>query len=313
MSRFNCILCACLLLSPRPAAAEQVVFSPTAPYAQMRTLQTLQEQIAHGNAAAQAAQPKLMVHIAEIFLSAEPEAWSDPRNSRAAVLFLFSGGKPEIIRTILEKAKLTPAMDRVVKGALAYGEGEEEIAQKLLDPVDPRTLPNPLGGHLALIKATLLISKDPAQADTLLDVARLLMPGTLVEEAALRRQIFLLADGANLDKVTLLSRQYLHRFRTSVYAENFRERFAVATIKMAAAGDVKQLAKMDGRGQGNADLTRRAGSTSPWPKRRSSTARSVAARFASEKAKTLAASGSADEARATLYAAAALVAVRSGR
>jgi chemotaxis protein MotC len=289
------------------ARADQDAASPNAPYAQMRTLQLLQEQIAHGNAAAQAAQPKLMGHIADVFLAAPPEAWSDPRNSRAAVLFIFSGGNPQVVRTILERAKLTPAVDRLVKGALAYGEGEEQIAVALLDPIDPKSLPNALGGHLALVKASMMAGKDVGKADRLLDIARLLMPGTLVEEAALRRQIFMLADSNALDKVTLLARQYLHRFRGSLYAENFRERFAVAALKLAAAGDTPQLNKLDAVvKEMKPDEARRF--YLALSKTAIVNGRLDTGRLAADKAKALAPAGSVDAARANLYGAAALVA-----
>lgn len=298
---------AALLGAVHGAAADQDAASPNAPYAQMRTLQLLQEQVAHGNAAAQGAQPKLMSHIADVFLATPPEAWSDPRNSRAAVLFIFSGGNPQVVRTILERAKLTPATDRLIKGALAYGEGEESIAAALLDPIDPKSLPNALGGHLALVKATMVAGKDVAKADRLLDVARLLMPGTLVEEAALRRQIFMLADTAAVDKVTLLARQYLHRYRTSVYAENFRERFAGAALKLAAAGDNGQLTKFDSVvKEMRPDEARRF--YLAMAKAALVNGRLDTARIASDKAKALAPDGTADAARASLYAAAALVA-----
>ncbi len=298
---------AVLLGMVQAAQADQNPTSPNAPFMQMRTLQTLQEQVAHGNAAAQAAQPKLMAHIADMFLAADAEAWSDPRNTRAAVLFILSGGKPEVVRTILDHAKITPSMDRLMKGALAYGEGEEGIATALLEPIDPKSLPNAIGGHLALVKASLVAGKDPAKADKLLDIARLLMPGTLVEEAALRRQIFLLADTDQLDKVTLLSRQYLHRFRTSVYAENFRERFAVAALRFAAAGDTVQLSKLDPViKEMRPDEARRF--YLAMAKAAITNGRTAAARVVSDKAKALAASGSADAARADLYSAAALVA-----
>ena len=306
-SRLLAATAAALLGLAPGARADQDPTSPNAPFLQMRTLQTLQEQVAHGNATAQAAQPKLLAHIGDMFLSADPESWSDPRNARAAVLFILSGGKPEVVRTVLERAKLTPALDRLMKGALAYGEGEETIAAALLDPIDPKTLPNAIGGHLALVKAGLVAGKDAARADKLLDLARLLMPGTLVEEAALRRQIFLLADTNRLDKVTLLSRQYLHRFRTSVYAENFRERFAVAILRFAAAGDTPQLAKFDAViKEMRPDEARRF--YLAMAKAAITNGHTATARMAADKAKALAPAGSPDAARADLYSSAALVA-----
>ncbi len=212
----------------------------------MRALQALQDQVAHGSAAAQAAQAKMLAHVADAFAAADPAVWREPRNAGAAALYLFSAGRAAAVRAVLERhPAFTPEGDRLVKGALAYAEGQDDIARTLLGGLDPRAMPASLGGHLALVMATLLADKDPARADAMLDAARLLVPGTLVEEAALRRQIFLLADAATLDKFTALSRQYIRRFRSSVFAANFKGRLTSFAVKLAVAGDVAQLAKLD--------------------------------------------------------------------
>ena len=179
-----------------------------APYQAVRSLQALQDQVAHGSTAAQAAQAKMLVHVAAVFAEAGPAAWKEPRNADAAALYLFSAGRAGAVRDVIARgAAFPPEEDRLVKGALAYAEGQDEIARGLLGKFDPKALPRGLGGHLALVMATLYADKDPARAGAMLDMARLLVPGTLVEEAALRRQIFLLADTASLEKFTALSRQ----------------------------------------------------------------------------------------------------------
>ena len=58
-------------------------------------------------------------------------------------------------------------------------------------PVDPLTQPPELGAFLALVKGSITAADDPAAAQKMFDEARLLSPGTLVEEAALRRSIAL--------------------------------------------------------------------------------------------------------------------------
>ena len=212
----------------------------------MRSLQRLQDQVAHGNRAAQAAQAKMLAHVADIFSAADPAVWKEPRNADAAALYLFSAGKARTIRALVEQGVVFAAdRDRLVKGALAYAEGQDEVARALLGKYDPRSLPRALGGHLALVLATMSADKDPGRAEAMLDSARLLVPGTLVEEAALRRQVFLLADVASLDKFTALSRQYMRRFRGSVYATNFKARLTSFAVRLAVAGDVAQLSKVD--------------------------------------------------------------------
>ena len=266
----------------------------------MRTLQVLQEQVAHGNTTAQTAQPQLMAHIAEGFLAADPAVWSEPRNARAAVLFLLSGGRPNVIRSVLERARFPAGIDRLLKGALAYGEGQDEIARQLLGGVDPQTVPTALGAHLALVQATLSADQDAAKAIKLLDVARLLAPGTLIEEAALRREVFLLINKGASDKAMLLSRQYFRRYRTSSYADNFRQRFADAAIRMAVAGDTKQLSQLD-----SVLNEVPAGETRAFYLLVGRTAlldgKTPGARFAANKALMLASKGSPEETRAKLY------------
>ena len=217
-----------------------------APSEAMRAFQRLQDQVAHGNKTAQAAQAKMLAHVADVFAAADPAAWKEPRNADAAALYLFSAGKAKTVRALVEQGAVFAAdRDRLVKGALAYAEGQDEVARALLGKYDPRSLPRALGGHLALVLGTMSADKDPGRAETMLDAARLLVPGTLVEEAALRRQVFLLADVASLDKFTALSRQYMRRFRGSVYAANFKARLTSFAVRLAVAGDVAQLSKVD--------------------------------------------------------------------
>ena len=175
-----------------------------------------------------------------------PAVWAESRNAHAAALYLFSAGHPATVRAVLDRhAAFTPEGDRLVKGALAYAEGQDDTARALLGTFDPKSLPVRLGGHLALVMATLLADKEPVRASAMLDAARLLVPGTLVEEAALRRQIFLLADAATIDKFASLSRQYVHRYRSSVFAANFKARLTSFAVRLAVAGEVAQLSKLE--------------------------------------------------------------------
>jgi chemotaxis protein MotC len=77
-----------------------------------------------------------------------------------------------------------------------------------------------------------------------LDEARLLMPGTLVEEAALRREIFLAGQIDNADKFEALAVQYIRRFRHSIYAGNFREHLAVALTRFSFAQNTNMFSRV---------------------------------------------------------------------
>lgn len=225
--------------APVPAPAADV-----SPVTLVRSLQILQEQIANGNVAAHAAQGALLTRIEKRFAEAPPETWQDPRNARAAVIYLLGGGKPATIRTLLSSEKPPAVDDRLIKGALAYVEGREEEALDLLRTVDVRSLPPSLAGPVALVQSALAVRKDVATAMAYLDEARLLMPGTLVEEAALRREIFLAGQIDNADRFEALAIQYVRRFRHSIYAGNFREHLAVALTRFSFAQNTTMFSRI---------------------------------------------------------------------
>lgn len=222
------------LLAGAPAAAETPA-DTIPPFEMVRTLQTLQAQIATGNAAAVTAQRELLTVMEQRFLAAPPSVWQDGRNARAAVIYTLSGGNPRLMRSLLAIAPPIAVDANLAAGSLAYIENREEEARKRLLPLEARTLPMSLGGQVALVQAGLVAREDLNRAIKLLDDARLLMPGTLVEEAALRREVFLVAQTGNLDRFEFLSRQYLRRFGTSIYAEDFRQRFATAIARLGIA------------------------------------------------------------------------------
>jgi chemotaxis protein MotC len=81
-----------------------------------------------------------------------------------------------------------------------------------------------------------LVAKDDLKASIeRLDEARLMMPGTLVEEAALRREIFVAGQLDDFDKFETVALQYFRRFRHSIYAGNFRQRFSLAVARFSFA------------------------------------------------------------------------------
>jgi len=101
------------------------------------------------------------------------------------------------------------------------------------------TLPTDLGAFLALVKGSLLATEQPAAALALLDDARLLSPGTLVEEAALRRSVGIAAAQGDGARFALASTQYVEDYLYSPYASQFADAFVsgVITLHMAISQD----------------------------------------------------------------------------
>lgn len=221
------------------AAAESA-----APHVLVRALQELQTQIVAGRASAREDQPRMLADIANHFSSAPADVWREPRHARAAIIWLLSGGSSRGMRSILRHGNFPDLEAQLARGALAYAEGRIQQAIEILVPVEPRSLDPALGGQIALVQAALVLSQDRQRAIESLALARLLAPGTLVEETALRRQISLVGQTQDVEAFAYLSRQYARRFKSSLYAEEFRESFTQTFMRIGIAAPEDQLIKL---------------------------------------------------------------------
>jgi chemotaxis protein MotC len=294
-------LLACALTLTVAARAEDAAISPVQ---LVNTLQNAQGEIAQGDSAAYAAQPKLLREISEAFSAAKPEVWQKSRNAHAAVIYLLSGGQPRVVTRLLEGGNLPKDDENLIRGALAYELGHETEARQLLGALDPKSLELTLGGQVAFVQSILLTTVDARKAVGLLDLARLLSPGGLVEEAALRREVALVGDIArDADKFMALAGQYMSRFPKSPYADNFLKSFTTALLRLQLAEDVANFPKFESM---TANLGRddRRGLFLTIARTALVSGKIAMADVAASKALTLAAADSADAARGRLYQAA---------
>jgi chemotaxis protein MotC len=277
------------------------------PYVLLRSLRAVQDKVAVGDLAAHEEQRRLLQTYGEDMRSLPVGVWDDVRNVRAAIFFVLSGGNPAVIKTVLGRPR-TPFIERrLLKGALAYGEGRLVDALSMVHKIDARKLDPLLAGMVALIQGTLVSKKDGVKAVSYFDDARLLAPGTLIEESALRQQILLVAREGELERFDTLTDQYSRRFPNSLFARNFRRQFF--------GGVARQNFK-----RGNEWLTRTEAELLKVPaSERVGLYLSIAeeatkagnigiARFAAEKAREMSAIGSSSMQRAKLFEGASLVA-----
>lgn len=215
------------------------------PTEMVRTLNGLQSQMALGDTSARNATSKQIERIEQTLPVVALEAWKDVKNARAAAIYLLSGGSSRTIRKLLDARLFSDDDNALVSGSLAFAEGRSREAAKLLRPIDPKRLPAALGGHLALVQGGLLIGTDNRRASELLDLARLLMPGSLVEEAALRREVSIVDGAYDPEKLLLLGRRYVSRYSGSPFARNFRDELSAAVIRIALNVDDAFLAKFE--------------------------------------------------------------------
>eukprot|EP01037_Dinobryon_pediforme_P007304 gene7304-7375_t len=225
-----------IFLGVGPAVAQEATIAAAQPFELVRSLQSLQDKIGSGNKAMQDARPSLMARLTDNFKTAPDSVWADVRNQRAAIIYLLNGGDRRIVQALYTKGVMVKSDSVLFDGTLAYVSGDLEKAGKAWDKLDTFAQPASLGSHVAFAQAALAVKDDPEKAIKLLDVARLLAPGTLIEEAALRRELTLLKGPEKIDAYFRLAIQYLRRFNKSLYSDEVRKRLIRVLPAMLSEG-----------------------------------------------------------------------------
>ncbi|TIX54282.1 MAG: chemotaxis protein MotC, partial [Mesorhizobium sp.] len=158
------------------------------------------------------------------------------------LVYGMSGGNPVTVEAAASRAETDPQSLAIARGIISYLNGRPAEAIETLKPIDPMALPTDLGAFLALVKGSLLATEQPAAALALLDNARLLSPGTLVEEAALRRSVGIAAQQGDAARFALASTQYVASYLHSPYASQFADSFVSGVIQLHMAVSQDKLA-----------------------------------------------------------------------
>ncbi|TPM52509.1 chemotaxis protein MotC [Mesorhizobium sp. B2-2-3] len=227
---FTSRLMGLLLLAGQPTAA--LAQDSLQPYQLVRSLQLIQDRIAVGDHAALPMQSKLLEMIDTRLREADKDDFKDPKNFRALLVYGMSGGNSVTVEAAVSRATADARDLALARGVIDYLNGRPGEAIEALKPVDPMAQPSDLGAFLALVKGSLLASDQPAAALVLLDEAKLLGPGTLVEEAALRRSVGIAVAQRDAARFALASTQYVERYLYSPYASQFADSFVSGVIEL---------------------------------------------------------------------------------
>jgi chemotaxis protein MotC len=220
------------LLSPAAAFADSANLVDL-----VNDLQRLQVKIAQGDKAAYTAQFTQLKAIGAAIAAASPETWKDKDAADSLAIYILSGGSlPEVV-PILTSDAVVESERSLARGALAYVTNHEADAGTLLGGQDLNALDARLAGQVAFAHSVLETKRDAKKAVELLDWSRLLAPGGLVEEAALRREIILLTEARDVGRIAMLARQYSTRFAASLYAADFFRELAGAIARLGLADD----------------------------------------------------------------------------
>ena len=286
------------------ARAETRALPVLEPYKLVGCLRMLQDQVVAGKPEAVVMLNKLLGFVSADMGRASNDVWSNPENVYAAIIYLFNGGNPDAVRKVLADLKSDAVPPELVKGALAYASGQTIEVVKLFSVPLSSDVPTELKASIVLVTASQMTAFDPATALIRLDQVRLDAPGTLFEEAAIRRSMPIAAKLGDADKIRLLSRNYLQRFPRSPYMRDFMAQFVDAAVKLNDRIGNPELAKLIG----SADPVMQYSLYLQIARGALVDGQTERARFMSAEAKKLADRLKADPTRANLYAAASDVA-----
>ncbi len=202
------------------------------PWQLVRRLQHAQDAIVVGKQGSLGIYRKLLVKYSGLMLAQDENVWSSKKNLMAAAIYVLAGGNPAVGIKAVEVSKLDDEAKRPLIAVVAYAERNFSVSRKLLIALDHTTIPSSAAAQFALAKSMVTSSSDLGLAKTYLNEARRLAPGTLVEEAALRRSFRIVDSNSNLEEYRLNASSYLRNFRKSLYFSDFLKNFSFGLMRM---------------------------------------------------------------------------------
>ncbi len=183
--------------------------------------------------------------LREQYLNYLHDAASSGKKSHAmrelAEIFVLSGGDSAVLEPWGEDLEPNSLEKKLFDGVMAYGLGRTSEAEAKLLPIDAANLNAMRGGHLSLAQALLSARLDAKRAFGYFQTAALLLPGTLVEEAALRQTTVLAAKTGDAEKFSEAAISYLRRFRRSAYVAGFETQITFYVARFPAQDGVRIL------------------------------------------------------------------------
>ena len=215
----------CAALSARAESPDDL-----APYKMIRSLQFVQDTVVMGDHSAMEMQRFLLGTIDDRLRTADPSIFDDPRNVDAALVYAMSGGNPETLEILIRKDVAGHFDSRLTDTLSNYLGGRGSQSVKSLAEIFPEYKRSRVGPYLALVSANSVIRKDPKLALAYFDWARLVAPGTIVEEAALRRSIHVASEAGWIDRSMVYANRYARRYLRSPYASQFADLFVKLAV-----------------------------------------------------------------------------------
>ncbi|WHA40824.1 chemotaxis protein [Agrobacterium larrymoorei] len=213
----------------------------------LRSLQFVQDSVVMGDHAARDMQKYLLETFDTTLRTSDPSIFSDSKNADAALAYIMSGGNPATLDYLVARDVQGYFDSRVINVLQKYFTGRGGQVEKVVADLIPEYQKNRLGPYLMLIAGNIAINRDPVASLAFFDDARLTAPGTIIEEAALRRSIAAAMQAKQHEKGLIYIRKYAVRFLHSPYAPQFADLLVSFTIENygpVTTQDVEEIAEL---------------------------------------------------------------------
>lgn len=208
-------------LSPLAAQSSSNIAAPL--YTLVRSLQYVQDSVVSGDFSAMDMQRFLLEQVDRKLREAQPEDFDDPRNVDAALIYAMSGGNPKTLDLVVARDKYGYFDEQITGIMRAYLNGMIPSSKIPMEELVEIYLNTPIGPYVALIAANVKAAAKDIEAIELFNLARLVAPGSLIEEAALRRSILLSINHDLYDEALSFAHIYARRFNRSPYNVQFSQ------------------------------------------------------------------------------------------
>jgi chemotaxis protein MotC len=185
----------------------------------IRSLYVLQDAAAGGHREAAMLQKAMLSQISRK-LEADIAAADPASLAQDVVGFVLSGGNPGLAEALSERSGISGFDKKLLRGAAFYMRGSRPEAVAAWSTVEAAQLRPSVGGRVSLAQA-MLETEDQSRRQHLLSLAIALMPGSLIEESALRRSALSFAGSSHQRRFWKRAEQYLRRFPYSLYSREF--------------------------------------------------------------------------------------------
>ncbi|MGV1751136.1 chemotaxis protein [Agrobacterium sp. CG674] len=210
----------------------------------LRSLQFVQDSVVMGDHAAREMQKYLLETMDTTLRTSDASVFEDEHNADAALAYIMSGGNPQTLEYLVARDVQGNFDSRVINVLQKYFNGRGQQAEKVIADILPEYRNGVLGPYLMLIAGNIAVNRDPVASLAFFDDARLTAPGSIIEEAALRRSIIATMQAKQPDKTFEYIRKYAVRFLHSPYASQFADLFVSFVVESNGGVSHEKIAEI---------------------------------------------------------------------